>query len=112
MTRGDKRGLAVALVVLAVVCSVRLCWDLQHPEDWGQNPLNDPRGYLWGWAAGAIFIGCIAWRVVSLDRTCKRRLRVRALLVRAEALVKQHRREEAAALLKECEALMSKVKST
>jgi hypothetical protein len=112
MTRGDKRSLMVAIVVLAVVCSVRLCWDLQDPEHWGHDPLNDPRSYLWGWAAGAIFIGCIAWRIVCMDRKERRRGRVKALLVRAEALVKQQKRDEAAAVLKEAEALLPKVKST
>jgi hypothetical protein len=112
MNRGDKRALTVALVVLAVICSVRLGWDLQHPEHWSDDPLNDPRSYLWGWAAGAIFIGCIAWRIVCMERKERRRWRVKALLVRAEALVKQQRRVEAAAVLKECEALLSKVKST
>lgn len=111
MNRGDKRALTVALVVFAVVCSVRLGWDLQHPEHWSQNPLNDPRSYLWGWAAGAIFIGWIAWRMVCMDRKERRRMRVKALLVRAEDLVKQRRRDEAAAVLKECEVLSSKVKS-
>jgi hypothetical protein len=112
MTRGDKWGLTVALGVLAVVCSVRLGWDLRHPEHWSHDPLNDPRSYLWGWAAGAIFIGWIAWRMVCMDRNEKRRMRVKALLVRAEALVKQRRRDEAAAVLKECESLLPKVKST
>jgi hypothetical protein len=110
MTRGDKRSLAVVVVVLAVVCSVRLCWDLQHPEEWNDKPLSDPRSYLWGWAAGAIFICWIARRIVSLDRNGQRRRRVRALLVRAEALVKQHRRDEAEAVLKECKALLSTAK--
>ena len=112
MTRGDKRGLAVALVILAVVCSVRVLWDLQRPDTWGHDPLNDPRIYLWGWAVGAIFIGCIAWRIVCMERNDRRRWRVKALLVRAESLVRQRRRDEAAAVLKECEALLSKVKST
>jgi hypothetical protein len=112
MTRSDKRSLTVALVVLTVVCSLRLCWDFQHPEEWSHDPLNDPRNYLWGWAAGAIFIGWIAWRIVCMERKERRRWRVKALLARAEVLVKQRRRDEAAAVLKECEALLSKVKST
>jgi hypothetical protein len=112
MTRGDKWGLAVTLVVVAVVCSVRLTWDFHHPENWSHDPMTDPRSYLWGWAAGAMFIGWIAWRIACMDRKERRRGRVKALLVRAEALVKQRRRDEAAAVLKECEALLSKVKST
>jgi hypothetical protein len=112
MTRGDKCGLTVALVILAVVCSFRVWWDFHHPEQWSRDPLKDPRIYLWGWAAGAVFIGCIAWRIVLLERNWKRRGRVKALLVRAETLVRQRRRDEAAAVLKECEALLSKVKST
>lgn len=112
MTRSDKRGLTVAIVVLAVVCSARLTWDLHHPENWRHDPMNDPRSYLWGWAAGAMFIGWIAWRIVCIDRKERRRGRVKALLVRAEALVKQQRRDEAAAVLNECEVLLSKVKST
>jgi hypothetical protein len=112
MSRGDKRGLAVALVVLILVCSVRVGWDLRHPETWSPGSMNDPHCYLWGWAAGGMFIAWIARRVVLLDRNSKRRSRVKALLVRAEALVRQHKRDEAAAVLKECEALLSKVKST
>ncbi len=112
MTRGDKWGLRVALVVLAVVCSCRLGWDFQHPENWSHDPLNDPRSYLWGWAAGVVFIGCLAWRMVCMDRNEKRRMRVKALLVLAEALVKQQRRDEATAVLNECEVLLSKVNST
>lgn len=112
MTRGDKWALAVALVVLAVVCSVRVFWDLHHPENWSHDPLNDPRSYLWGWAVGALFIGCIAWRIVRMERNDRRRRRVKALLVQAETLVQQSRRDEAAAVLKECEDLLSKVKST
>jgi len=111
MTRGDKWGLTVALAILAVVCSFRLMTDLHHPEQWSHDPLNDPRIYLWGWAAGAIFIGCIAWRIVLLELNRKRRWRVKVLLVRAETLVRQRRRDEAAAVLKECEFLLSKVKS-
>jgi hypothetical protein len=83
MTRGDKRGLAVALVILAVVCSVRLCWDLEHSQDWSPGSLNDPHVYLWGWAAGGLFIGLIAWRIVCMDRNDKRRWRVKTLLTRA-----------------------------
>jgi hypothetical protein len=112
MTRGDKWTFTVALVILAVVCSFRLLTDLHHPEQWSHDPLNDPRIYLWGWAAGAIFIGCIAWRIVCMERNDRRRWRVKALLVRAESLVRQRRRDEAAAVLKQCEALLSKVKST
>ena len=112
MTRGDKWALAVALVVLTVVCSVRVGWDFQHPENWSPGSLYDPHIYLWGWAAGAIFIGWIAWRIVPMERNRRRRWRVKALLVRAETLVRQRRRDEAAAVLKECETLLSKVKST
>jgi hypothetical protein len=112
MNRGDKRALTVALVVLAVICSVRLWWDIQHPENWSPGSMNDPHTYLWGWAAGGIFIGCIAWRIVRMERNRVRRWRVKTLLLQAEALVRQHRRDEAAAVLKECEELLSKVKST
>jgi len=112
MTRGDKWGLTVALVVLAVVCSVRVGWDFQHPENWSPGSLHDPHTYLWGWAAGAVFIGCIAWRIVLLERNRKRRWQLKLLLARAETLVRQRRRDEAAAVLKECEDLLSKMKST
>jgi len=112
MTRGDKWGLTVALVVLAVVCSVRVAWDFQHPENWSPGSLNDPHSYLWGWAVGGILIGWIAWRIVSMERIRRRRWRVKALLARAETLVRQRKGDEAAVVLKECEVLLSKVKST
>ena len=112
MTRGDKWTLKVVLVIVAVVFPFRVWWDFQHPENWSPGSLHDPHTYLWGWAAGAVFIGCIAWRIVLLERNRKRRWRLKALLAWAETLVRQRRRDEAAAVLKECEDLLSKVKST
>jgi len=112
MSRGDKWTLKVVLVIVAVVFPFRVCWDFQHPENWSPGSLYDPHIYLWGWAAGAIFIGWIAWRIVSMERNRRRRWRVKALLVRAETLVRQRRRDVASAVLKECESLLSKVKST
>lgn len=112
MSRVDKWTLTVVLVIVAVGAPFRVWWDIHHPENWSPGSLNDPHSYLWGWAAGGIFIVGIALRIVFLERKCKRRARLKALLIRAEALVKQHRRDEAAAVLKECEDLWSKVKST
>jgi hypothetical protein len=112
MSRVDKWTVTVVLVIVAVVFPFRGWWDFHHPDNWNPGSLNDPHIYLWGWAATAILIGWIAWRIVSTERNRRRRSRVKALLVRAETLVRQCRRDEAAAVLKECEALLSKVKST
>ena len=112
MTHGDKWTLTVVLVIVAVVFPFRVWWDFHHPENWSHGSLNDPHSYLWGWAAGGILIGWIAWRIVSMERIRRRRWQVKALLARAETLVRQRRRDEAAAVLKECETLLSKVKST
>ena len=112
MSRVDTWTLTVVLVIVAVVFPFRVWWDFQYPESWSPGSLNDPHIDLWGWAAGGILIGWIAWRIVSMERNSRRRWRVKALLVRAETLVRQRRRDEAAAVLKECEALLSKVKST
>jgi hypothetical protein len=111
MTRGDKWTLKVVLVIVAVVFPFRLWWDLQHPENWSPGSFDDPHIYLWGWAACAILIGWIAWRIVLMERNRKRRWRVKSLLALAETLVRQRRRDEARAVLKECEALLSKAKS-
>ena len=111
MTRGDKWTLKVVLVIVAVVFPFRLWWDLQHPENWSPGSFDDPHIYLWGWAACAILIGWIAWRIVLMERNRKRRWRVKSLLALAETLVRQHRGDEARAVLKECEALLSKAKS-
>jgi uncharacterized membrane protein (DUF441 family) len=68
--------------------------------------------YLWAWAAVAVFIAWIAGRIALLERKRKLRARLQALLIRAEALVRQQRRDEAAEVLKECEEMLSNVKST
>jgi len=112
MTRGDKCGLTVVLLIVIVVFPFRAWWDIQHPENWSPGSLHDPQMYLWGWAAGGILIAWIAWRIVCMERNDRRRWRVKALLARAETLVRQRRRDDAAAILKECEDLLSKVKST
>ncbi len=112
MSRVDKWALTVALAIVAVGAPFRVWWDFHHPENWSPDSCYDPHIYLWAWAAGGIFIVCIALRIVFLECKRKRRERLAALLVRAEALVKQHRRGEAAAVLKECEELLSKVQST
>ncbi len=67
--------------------------------------------YLWLWAAVGGFIAWIAWRIALLELRLKRCARLEALLVLAESLVRQHRRDEAKAVLKECKDLLSKVKS-
>jgi hypothetical protein len=102
----------VVLVIVAVVFPFRAWWDLRHPENWSPGSGNDPHVYMWAWAAGGSLMVWIAWRIAFLERKRKQRMRVKALLVRAETLVRQRRRDEAAAVLKECEALLSKVKST
>jgi hypothetical protein len=112
MSRVDKWTLTVVLVLVSVVLPFRVWWDFHHPEDWSPGSGNDPHVYLWAWAAVGVFAACIALRMVFPDRNDRRRARLKGLLVRAEALVRQHRRDEAAAVLKECEALLSKVKST
>ena len=112
MSRGDKWALTAVLVFLGVVCPFRVWWDFHHPENWSPGSGNDPHVYLWAWAAVGAFIGWVAWRIALLERQRKRRARLKALLVQAESLVRKHRRDEAKAVLKECEDLLSQVKST
>jgi hypothetical protein len=112
MSRADKWTLTVVLVIVAVVLPLRVWWDFHHPENWSPGSGNDPHVYLWAWAAVGIFAVCIALRIAIPDRNDKRRARLKALLVRAESLVRQHRRDEAKAVLKQCEDLLSKLKST
>lgn len=112
MSRVDKWALTAVLVFLGVVFPFRAWWDLQHPESWYPGSGGDPHVYLWVWAVGGVFIAWIAWRIALLERQHKRRARLKALLALAESLVRQQRRDEAKAVLKECEDLLSKVKST
>ncbi len=111
MSRVDKWGLTGLLIAYAVVFPLRAWWDLHHPENWIPGSGCDPHVYLWVWAGLGGLIAWLAWRIALQERQCKRRARLKALLVVAESLVRQHRRDEAKAVLKECEDLLSKVKS-
>ncbi len=112
MSRVDKWTLAVVLTIAAVYCPVRIWWDFHHPESWSPGTGDDPHVYLWAIAGTVMLCLYIAVRIVHLERIRKRRARRAALLIRAEALVRQHRRAEALAVLKECQDLLDKVKST
>jgi hypothetical protein len=112
MSRLDKWTLAVVLIIVAVVFPFRAWWDLHHPESWMPGSGDDPHVYLWLWGAGGVFIAWVAWRIALMERQRKRRARLKALLVRAESLARQHRQDEARAVLEECEALLAKVKSS
>ena len=86
MSRVDKWALTVVLVIMALVFPFRAWWDFRYPENWSPGSMYDPHIYLWAWAATAILIGWIAWRIVSLERNRMRRWRVKVLLVRAEVV--------------------------
>jgi hypothetical protein len=112
MSRVDKRALAVVLIVVTVVFPFRAWWDLRHPENWMPGSGDDPHVYLWLWGATGVFIAWVAWRIVLMERQSQRRARLKTLLMRAESLVRQHRQDEARAVLEECEVLLAKVKSS
>ncbi len=112
MSRVETWTLTIVLVVLGVVFPFRAWWDFHHPENWSPGSADDPQVYLWAWAAVSVFLAWVAGRIALLERKRKLRARLRALLVRAETLVRQHRRDEAAEVLKECEELLANVKST
>lgn len=112
MNRVDTWTLTGVLVIVGVVFPFRAWWDFQHPESWSPDSANDPHVYLWAWVAVAVYLAWVAGRIAFLERKCKLSARLRALLVRAEALVRQHKRDEAAEILKECEELLANVRST
>lgn len=112
MNRVDTWTLTGVLVIVGVVFPFRAWWDLHYPESWTPGSADDPHVYLWAWAAVAVYLAWVAGRIAFLERKRKLRARLRALLVRAEALVRQHKRDEAAEILKECEELLANVKST
>lgn len=99
-----------ALIFIGVPC--KAWWDFHHPENWNREPANNPQIYLPVMAFAWFLSLYIVTRIFIGERKVRRRARLAALLIRAEALVKQHRRDEAAAVLKECEALLSKVQSS
>jgi hypothetical protein len=111
VSRVDKWTLTGFLVFLGVVFPFRAWWDFHHPENWSPGSADDPHVYLWAWAAVCMLWAWVGWRIALLERKRHLRARLKVLLVRAEALVRQHRRDEAAAVLKECEELSSKLKS-
>jgi UDP-N-acetylmuramyl pentapeptide phosphotransferase/UDP-N-acetylglucosamine-1-phosphate transferase len=112
MNRVDTWTLTGVLVFVGVVFPFRAWWDFHHPENWSPGSADDPQVYLWAWASVAVFVAWVAGHIALLERKRKLRARLKALLVRAEALVRQHRRDEAAEVLKECEEMLANVKST
>ncbi len=111
MSRADKWGFTAIIFFLGVVFPFRAWWDLHHPEHWRPGSVDDPHVYLWAWGAVSGFLAWLVWRFALLERKLQRRARLKALLARAEALLRQRRRVEAEAVLKECEVLLSRVKS-
>jgi hypothetical protein len=108
MSRVDKWGLAAALVFLGVVFPLRAWWDLTHPENWIPGSGYDPHVYLWAWAAGGVFIACIALRIATCEwKTRRRKVRLAGLYVRAERLIKEKKWQEAESVLRECKRLVN-----
>lgn len=112
MNRVETWTLTGVLVFLGVVFPFRAWWDFHHPETWIPGSADDPQVCLWAWVSVAVYLAWVAGRIALLERKRKLRARLKSLLVRAEALVRQHRRDEAADVLKECEEMLSNVKST
>lgn len=107
MSRVDKWGLTAILVFIAVVFPLRAWWDLTHPENWIPGSGYDPHVYLWAWAAGGVFIACIALRIATCEwKTRMRKVRLARLYVRAEQLIKEKRWQEAENVLQECKRLV------
>ena len=108
MSRVDKWGLTAILVFIAVVFPFRAWWDLNHPENWISGSGYDPHVYLWAWAAGAVFIACIALRIATCEwKTRRRKVRLARLYVRTEQLIKEKKWQEAENVLQECQRLVN-----
>jgi hypothetical protein len=112
MGRVDTWILTIVLVFVGIVFPFRAWWDFQYPQNWSPGSADDPQVYLWAWAAVAVYLAWVAGSIALLERKRKLRARFQALLIRAEALVRQHKRDEAAEVLKECEELLANVKLT
>ncbi len=108
MSRVDKWGLTAVLVFIGVVFPFRAWWDLTHPENWIPGSGYDPHVYLWAWAAGGVFIACIALRIATCEwKTRRRKVRLARLYVRAEQLIKEKQWQEAENVLQECQRLVN-----
>jgi hypothetical protein len=108
MSRVDNWGLTAILVFIVVVFPFRAWWDLNHPESWIPGSGYDPHVYLWAWAAGGVFIACIALRIAICEwKTRRRKVRLARLYVRAEQLIKEKKWQEAESVLQECQRLVN-----
>ena len=108
MSRVDKWGLTVLLLIYAVVFPSRAWWDLHHPEKWRSGSLDDPHIYLWAWAAVGAFIAYVTVRIVTCEwKTRVRKLRLAALYVRAKRLIREKRWQEAENVIQECKRLVN-----
>lgn len=108
MSRVDKWGLTTIVVFIGVVFSLRAWWDLNHPENWLPGSGYDPHVYLWAWAAGGVFIACIALRIATCEwKTRRRKVRLARLYIRTEQLIKEKKWQEAESVLQECQRLVN-----
>ena len=108
MSRRDKWGLTAILVFIGVVFPFRAWWDLNHPENWIPGSGYDPHVYLWAWAAGGVFIACIALRIATCEwKTRMRKVRLARLYVRAKQLIKEKKWQDAESVLQECQRLVN-----
>jgi hypothetical protein len=98
-----------SLILIGVPCLA--WWDFHHPEKWEREPANNPRYYLPLMALLWCFLLYFLLVIASTERRIRKRARFNALLIRAEQLVKQKRRDEASAVLKECQALYGELKA-
>ena len=74
--------------------------------NWSSGSGNDPHVYLWLWAAGGLFIAYVMVCIVTCEcKTRARKLRLAALYVRAERLIREKKWQEAESVVHECERL-------
>jgi hypothetical protein len=97
------------LIFIGIPCLA--WWDFHHPENWEREPVNNPRVYLPVMA----FLWCMSRYIVTQiaagEREARRRARRATLLIRAETLIRQRRRDETEAVLKACKELLPKEQS-
>jgi len=100
---------AIFCALIVIGEPILVWWEFAHPENWQHDLTKNP----WVILVTMAFTWCVLFfllTMMALDaRRDRRRTRLAALLVWAEDLVRQHRREEAAAVLKECETLLATI---